>query len=121
MGGRVGAVSGGYPAQDTTQPQAPAAPDSGGYPAPVEGTYTIKAQNLVVIYDVRFVVEPVYGHVGGGEPRVLTPPIMNTCFASVDLPRVQRHFLVSGPGPVLLTHPQRVCYARGEPDGYPGN
>ena len=49
----------------------------------MEGTHTIKAQNLVVIYVVRFVVEPVYGHVGGGEPRVLTPPVMNTCFASV--------------------------------------
>ena len=49
----------------------------------MEGTYTIKAHNLVVIYDVRFVAEPVYGHVGGGEPRQLAAPIMNTCFASI--------------------------------------
>jgi len=34
MGGRVGPVSGGYPAQDAAPPQAPAASVSGGYPAP---------------------------------------------------------------------------------------
>ena len=83
IGGRVGPVSGGYPAQDAASPPAPSASDSGGYPAPLQGTYTIKAQNLVVIYDVRYVMEPVYGHVGGGEPRELMSPIMSTCFASI--------------------------------------
>ena len=32
---------------------------------------------------MRFVAEPVYGHVGGGEQRVLSNPVVSTCFASI--------------------------------------
>ena len=95
------------------------------------------AQNLVVLYDVRYVMEPVYGHVGGGGPRELMPPIVSTCFASIvfacpacestvvggQLICLACHaiFLFRGQDRYYSPILNEFCYARGEPDPYQEN